>query len=77
MQKALWPWPWREFIWSHYPLTNYPWGHRRDQDDPVSDLSSSLLDGGYNNDSPVRSERLGHGVLWEARGVGRTSLEEA
>ena len=76
LQKALWPWPWREFI-SHYPLTNHHWGHSKDQDDPISDLSSSLLDGESNNDIPVWSERLGHTVLWESREAGGTSPEEA
>lgn len=52
MQKALWPWSWREFI-SHYPLPNHHWGHSKDQDDPVSDLSNSSLDGESNNDIPV------------------------
>ena len=52
MQKALWPWPWREFI-SYYPLTNHHWGHSKDQDDPVSHLSNSSLDGESNNDIPV------------------------
>ena len=48
---------------SHFPLTSHHWGHSKDQDDPVSHLRSSSLDGGSNNDSPVGSQKLGHTVL--------------